>query len=237
MTVFQGIIAGCATAYLKEPEKKHTCTRVALQANHALLLAAETIRLTGTPLGAFGTAIKVLGAATSLAVKADLYSGKAFLSEETMSKISNIYQASVVGISVATLVLGNPAFAISTLSVLTLDTLLENKNEVFSAAKRVGGFLALIGYGMMSAAAEGVLAGLNTLSAVIVGLESLSKLETSPKISGGVYHHSTDVIVVDNTCHHDCSSHSTVNYNQVSQVAEPVCKLIGEAFCRPSVWN
>lgn len=200
-SLVHGLIAGCTAAYLKEPTKQtkltlalglrddgtvdelpipvevkqRSYTQITLQANHLLLLTAETIHFAGSPLGAFGTVVKIACALTpAAALYTDLTSKKESISQERLDQISTIYQVGVVMTSLATLALGNPVFALASLSVLALDAVASGKGEyILSVAKKVGACLALIGYGAQAFAAEGVLAGLTAISTAVVGLYSL----------------------------------------------------------------
>lgn len=248
----QGAVAGGSAAYLQTRTKKEVNQNsnekwmgVALQVNHLLLLSAETIRFAGAPLGAFGTVVKVACALTPVALGVGLYNKEAIpFTDKRVDQWNTVYKTGVVVASLATLALGNPAFAVASLGMLAIDTYVEGKGkEVFEVVKKVAAACALIGYGAQAYAADGLLAGINAINAFVVGGKQIVSMERpnvsyddirdkdafSDNDSDDSWHNRKDYIGQRD------SDRYAPNYRpelpQNSGVSEALSHL-----CRPSVW-
>ena len=175
----QGIVAGGTASYVQDlvkqeavQKKSDTWITIALQANHLLLLAAETVRYAGLPLGSFGLLVQTAYVLTPLSFAAVGLTNKevAPLSPERADQLNTVYRVGVVAASVATLALGNPVFAAASLSMLAFDAYAKGEaSQVFAQIKKVTAFCALIGYGAQAFASQGVMAAMATCSTMIVG--------------------------------------------------------------------
>lgn len=185
-SVFQGLVAGGTSAYLqtraKEEVKQNSARKwmtLASQANHLFLLGAETARFAGFALGPVGTAIKVSCLLTPVALGVGLHNKEAIpFTDARIDQWNKVYKTGVIVASLATLALGNPAFAVGSLSMLAIDAYVEGKGrEVFDSVKKVAAAFCLAGYAAQAALGEGLLAGANAISALVVGLKTLSTVE------------------------------------------------------------
>lgn len=178
-SLVQGIVAGGTASYLQDRVKKEsiqkkpdTWVTVALQANHLLLLTAETVRFAGVALGGFGLLVQTAYVLTPLSLAAVGLSKKEVvpLSPQRAEYLNTAYRMGVIANSVATLALGNPVFAAASLSMLAIDAVVKGEaGQVFAQIKKVAALCALIGYGAQVFVSQGVMASLAQVSTVIMG--------------------------------------------------------------------
>jgi hypothetical protein len=176
-SLVQGAIAGGTTVYLqdrvnREASEKKTGTwlSVALQVNHLFLLMVETLQAVGIPFGLFGTFVRAIFILTPLVLLNDLREEKISEQEaQVAQQVNKIYYVGVIAVSVATLVLGNPLFAITSLSMLAIDALVAGKaKEIFAQIKKTAGVLAIVGYGAEVFAGQNMIAALAMVSTITI---------------------------------------------------------------------
>lgn len=176
-SLVQGAIAGGTTVYLqdrvnREASEKKTGTwlSVALQVNHLFLLMVETLQAVSIPFGLFGTFVRAIYILTPLVLLTSLREEKITEQEAKVAQhVNKIYYIGVVAASVATLVLGNPLFALTSLSMLAIDSMVSGKaKEIFAHVRTTAGVLALVGYSAQVFAGQSMIAGLAMVSTVTI---------------------------------------------------------------------
>lgn len=176
-SILQGAIAGGTAAYLHDrvnheasEKKTDTWTTVALQVNHLFWLIAETMQAVSLPLGAFGTLVRVTYIMTPLVLLASLNrEGITEKEAEYAQQFNQFYHVGVIVASVATLIFGNPIFAITSLSMLTLNAVVSDKAaEIFAQVRKTAALLAVVGYGAQVFAGRSIMAGLAQVSTVVM---------------------------------------------------------------------
>lgn len=257
-TVFQGIFAGGSATYLRsrmETDAKESASSKwlvgSLQVSHLLLLTAETLYAAQSPVGIFSTAVKASCALPIVALLSDYKNKEALpFTEKQVNQWNGVYTAGVVANAVATLALGNPAFAAASLSILAIDHFAQGQawEKGFSAAKSLAGTAALIGYGAQMAAGGGVMAGVAIISAIVSGgklfldfARSFSKtpgsdvlstyLDSSASTNNIHKHHYHDF-----RCSHIGYPTKKKNMDAIENQGGPILKTLG-TWSRPSgVW-
>lgn len=270
----QGIVAGGAATYLQDrvkqeavQKKRDTWVTAALQANHLLLLTAETVRYAGLPLGSFGLLVQTAYVLTPLSFALLGLTNKevAPLSPERADQLNTVYRVGVVAASVATLVLGNPVFAGASLSMLALDLYAKGEpSQLFTLTKKVAAFCALIGYGAQAFVSQGVMAAMATFSTIVVGgklclfdlIQSNASLDVEEKKSESVtdqsesMNHSTTLQKEKREVHYYYHKVPGFGYRrdpliinrQPPSEFKPIAPLFtnkegGNLFCRASAWG
>lgn len=179
-SLMHGVIAGGTTSYLqdrleeeRESRSPNARTTSALQLNHLLLLTAETLCSANIALGAFGLLARTVYILTPLIFLVGLSPNQISHSEaEFLEKFKDLYYMGVAVNLVATCALGNPVFAIASLSMIALNAYASGEiARVFAPAKKVLAICAFIGYGAQVFASEGLLAGLAKVSTFVMGFK------------------------------------------------------------------
>lgn len=262
ISLMQGVVAGGTASYLRDRVKQEaalkkpdTWVTTALQANHALLLSAETARFAGLSLGSFGLAVQAAYICTPLTFAIGLYTKQVMpLSSERADQLSNVYRAAVVVNSLATLALGNPVFAAASLSMLAIDVVASgNTKELFAYVKKAAAVLALVGYGAQAFAAEGIMAGLAKVSTVAAGIKLFlvdngllssegnslpsditksTSFPTERKIHDCCHNHE---VYVEGSVKN--SSSTGFSPPSVNNLPSSILQSSGNWFTRASVWN
>lgn len=190
-SIFQGAIAGSTAAYLQDrvnneasARKTDTWTSVALQINHLLFLMAETMHAVSIPLGTFGTLARITYVLTPLVLLTSRNRQEITRREaKCAQQLSQFYRVGVIAASVATLVLGNPLFAMTSLSMLAIDTVVTGQAKaVFSQVKKTAAAITLVSYGAQSFAEKGITASLTQISTVVM-IFKLFVLDLLPPVS------------------------------------------------------
>ena len=180
LSTIQGIVAGGTAAYLHGRAQQETKLQApdtwistALQVNHVLLLTAETMRFAAIPLNGFGTLAQITYALTPLALAAGLRNKITLFEAKCAQRFTTLYRLSVIVASVATALLGNPAFALASLSMLAIDAWIQNETNESSwdLVKKTCAVFALFGYGDQVFSAQSFLADIAKLSTVIMGVK------------------------------------------------------------------
>ena len=180
LSTIQGIVAGGTAAYLHGRAQQETKLQApdtwistALQVNHILLLTAETLRFAAIPLNGFGTLVQITYALTPLALTAGLRSKITLFEAKCAQQFTALYRLSVIVTSIATALLGNPAFALASLSMLAIDAWVQNETNGSSwdLVKKTCAVFALFGYGDQVFSAQSFLANIAKISTVIMGIK------------------------------------------------------------------
>jgi len=176
-SLFHGAIAGGTTCYLQErlteeknSESAESWTTGALQFNHLLLLTAETIRSANVALGVLGLLVRSVYVLTPLIFFVGYRTEKISKFEgEFLESFNSFYYTGVVVNIVATLALGNLAFALASLAMLALNAGVSG--DLLAPVKKILASCALIGYGAQVFGAEGFMAALAKTSTIAMGLK------------------------------------------------------------------
>lgn len=234
-----GFVAGSTAAYLKGRMKQEAVNPTAqkwmiptLQADHLLLMAAETIRAANAPMRGFDLVVKAACVLPPLALAAGLINKEAIpFSEKGIERWNQVYQTGVVVASVAALALGNPMFAAASLSMMAIDAVAKGGlREVVDVVKGIGATFALIGYGAYAVSSNGAMAAANAVSAFIVGGDRFASLLRS--IPQDPY----EPPVPDNDSDDEDSSRGIDGRYMESPGVSFSARDLGSAFVRPSVY-
>ncbi|HSX13356.1 MAG TPA: hypothetical protein VLE96_02940 [Chlamydiales bacterium] len=181
INAIRGIVHGSCAASLTDINDLQ-CTGTALKVNHLLLTTAQTSAAAGNPITALGLLAASSYVLTPVAMLADSRNVVSF-SEKTMQNLNIAYQTGIVANCVAMLVLGNPIYAVASLSVLVLNAIATGQiKNVFDCVKKACSAITLASFASQILAEKGVLASLASCSAVLVGVKGLlSLLESAPK--------------------------------------------------------
>lgn len=177
ISILQGAVAGGTAAYLHDRvnteasiRSTDTWTSVALQVNHLFWLICETFQAASIPLGGLVTLVRVTYILTPLIFFSSFDRQKITDTEAICARQFNrVYQVGVITASVATLVLGNPLFAMASLSMLATDALIAGKaKEIFAYVRKAAAILAVIGYSAQIFAGRSLAAGFAQVTTVVM---------------------------------------------------------------------
>jgi hypothetical protein len=144
-----------------------------MQLNHLLLLSAETILSANIALGALGLLVRSIYILTPLILLTQFDSEKLTDSEANfLRQFNGLYYTSIAVNIVATCALGNPLFALASLSMMALNAYGSGEvARVFTSAKKIAAICAFIGYGAEVFAAPGFIGALAKVSTIAMGVK------------------------------------------------------------------
>lgn len=246
-SVLQGMVAGGAAVYLQNRlqqetvEKDAGCwTTVALQANHLLLLTAETLRFGGCQLGAFKYFVQTVYVLTPVSLLAPLLGNRVTeLSSERGELLNRVYRIGVGALSLVSWAFGDPVFAASSLSMLAIDLAASGTvHRAFVHVSKIYALSALIGYGTQAFFSKSVMAIAASVSTALISIKLCiwEPIRFFSELCEG------DFSEGSSSRHRGYAQHRysyyPSHYDHVSDHSFPSHSFGGEnVFCRASVWD
>ncbi len=136
INAIRGIVNGSASANLLDLQN-YPWTGTALKVTHLLASTGLTLATMGNSIDAIGLAIPIASALTPIALLFDAKNIAPF-SANTEKYLNAAYQTGIVVNCIAMVVLGNPVFALASLSMLALNAIADGQvKNIFDRFKKV----------------------------------------------------------------------------------------------------